>query len=353
MPNWIKVSGSEGDDPVELQLEEDGSLHLSNIRNIFPGTSTVKYRNPDTETWRIVRCIDSLLQAPEEDGQWGDYEYVAVVPKVTKTEEVEGSEEQLPQNKSSTNTNNKSVYIIFSKDNDLVEQDFRDYFGEFGTVENVNGRMSDGFVFVTFDDEEVPPRLYGKPATINNTELDIKEPENDDKDNRKLALLYKEDKLTQRDVREYFEQYGEVTDVYITKPFRKYGFVTFRNPKHTRDFYGNSIDIGGVKVLCNPPRPKMAREDKMEFGGGYGRGGGIRGGNMYMGGGGGRWGGNNMYGGNGMNQMGGGYGGGMRGNMGYMGGGGGYGGGGFGGGRYNHGGGGFGGSRNYNNFQDY
>lgn len=33
--------------------------------------------------------------------------------------------------------------------------------------------------------------------------------------------------MTTDDLRQYFMQYGEVTDVFIPKPFRAFAFVTF------------------------------------------------------------------------------------------------------------------------------
>jgi len=286
MPNWTKITEDEGGEVLELQQEDDGTILLENLRNVFPDASTVKYKNNvDLDTWRIIRCIDDVLHPPDDDG-WADHVYVIVVPKSSRMTADQDEEEDEEVQHNPNSTNNKSIYVLFDECNDLTEQDFRDYFGEFGTVAGVNGQISKGYVFITFDDEDVPPRLYGKPVTINSTELDIKEPENTDKDKRKIALLYKENRINAKDVRSYFEQYGEVTDVYITKPFKKYGFVTFRDSKTVKQFYDTSICINDVKVLCKKPRPKMAQEDKLEYGG-SGPGGGMAGYGGYSGRGGG------------------------------------------------------------------
>ena len=95
-----------------------------------------------------------------------------------------------------------------------------------------------------------------------------------------------------RQIREFFEQYGGVTDVYITKPFRKYGFCTFSEAKTARELYDTSVTIEDVKVLCTKPRPKMNKEDKVEFGGPGAGNYHHRGGHVgHHGGGGGGWGG--------------------------------------------------------------
>ena len=37
--------------------------------------------------------------------------------------------------------------------------------------------------------------------------------------------------MTADDLREYFSKFGEVTDVFIPKPFRAFAFVTFLDPE--------------------------------------------------------------------------------------------------------------------------
>lgn len=39
------------------------------------------------------------------------------------------------------------------------------------------------------------------------------------------------DDMTAEDLREYFGKFGEVTDVFIPKPFRAFAFVTFLDPE--------------------------------------------------------------------------------------------------------------------------
>ena len=99
-----------------------------------------------------------------------------------------------------TPSRGRSVYILFEPTQDLSEADFRDYFSEFGTITSITGHIRQGSVLVSFDDDDIPPRLYGKPVKINGSELEIKEPNNESKELRKVAILYKEDSLTVRQV---------------------------------------------------------------------------------------------------------------------------------------------------------
>lgn len=44
---------------------------------------------------------------------------------------------------------------------------------------------------------------------------------------RKIFVGRCTEDMTTDDLRQYFMQYGEVTDVFIPKPFRAFAFVTF------------------------------------------------------------------------------------------------------------------------------
>jgi len=268
MPQWVKVVEHERGQMMELQVEPDGLILLQNIRNVFPTATTLKFRNPENNAWRVIKCVDDVLHPPEDDG-WLGYVYVVVVPK--GQEKIGGTSSENDETRI-VGSVNKAIYVLFDSDN-LTKDDLREYFGEFGTITNLNCMISKKFAFITFDDEAVPLRLYGKPVTINGVELDIKEPESDEKEFRKLALIYKEDKITSKQIREFFEQYGEVTDVYVTKPFRKYGFVTFTKADVARSLYDQNVKIEGVKVFLTKPRPKMDKSEKREYGGPGGRGG--------------------------------------------------------------------------------
>jgi len=271
MPVWVKIVESENDKEMELQVEADGTILLENLRNVFQAATTLKYRNPENQAWRVIKCVDNIMHPPEDDG-WRDNKYLVVVPKgqERKRKISEVIDDEIEER--NVGPVNKAIYVLFNSE-DLTESDLRDYFAEFGTITNINCIISKKFAFITFEDEKVPFKLYGKPVSINGVELDIKEPESDEKEFRKLALIYKEDKITARQFREFFEQYGEVTDVYVTKPFRKYGFVTFTKPKVAKDLYDQNIKIDGVKIFLTKPRPKMDKAAKREYGGPGGRGG--------------------------------------------------------------------------------
>jgi len=79
MNNYVQVAEDETEEPIELPIEEDGTLPLSTLIAQFAGACGLKYRNPDTNSWRGIRLVEGRLYAP--DNEWRNYTYVAVYPK--------------------------------------------------------------------------------------------------------------------------------------------------------------------------------------------------------------------------------------------------------------------------------
>lgn len=80
MSSYITVAEEEGDEPIELPSEEDGTLLLTTLSAQFPGACGLKFRNPDTRAWRGVRLSEGRLYQPADTG-WGTHVYVSVLPK--------------------------------------------------------------------------------------------------------------------------------------------------------------------------------------------------------------------------------------------------------------------------------
>lgn len=79
MSQYIQVAEEEGEEPMEVPSEEDGTLLLSTLSAQFPGACGLKYRNPDTGSMRGIRLADGRLYPP--DIEWSNRIYVAVFPK--------------------------------------------------------------------------------------------------------------------------------------------------------------------------------------------------------------------------------------------------------------------------------
>lgn len=77
---FVQIAEEEGEEPIELPTEEDGTLLLSTLQAQYPGACGLKYRNPDTNTVRGLRLNEGHLFPPTNDG-WGGECYFCVFPK--------------------------------------------------------------------------------------------------------------------------------------------------------------------------------------------------------------------------------------------------------------------------------
>lgn len=78
------------------------------------------------------------------------------------------------------------------------------------------------------------------------------------------------------DLREFFCHYGEVTDVFIPRPFRGFGFVTFHDANIAESLCGEDYVVKGCSVHVSPAVPKETGH------GGGGSGGSHSGGGSMM-----------------------------------------------------------------------
>lgn len=69
--------------------------------------------------------------------------------------------------------------------------------------------------------------------------------------------------ITMDDIRGYFNQFGQVTDVYIPKPFRSFAFVTFDNPDAAQKLIGEDHILKGVSVHVSEAAPRYSNNTRM------------------------------------------------------------------------------------------
>lgn len=77
---FIQVAEEFNDEPIELPLEEDGTLLLSTLQGQFPGACGLKYRNPENKAIRGIRLNDSRMHPPN-NGWDSQTIYYCVFPK--------------------------------------------------------------------------------------------------------------------------------------------------------------------------------------------------------------------------------------------------------------------------------
>lgn len=76
--------------------------------------------------------------------------------------------------------------------------------------------------------------------------------------NRKVFIGRCTEDITADDLEDYFSKFGEVTDVFIPKPFRAFAFVTFLHPEVAQSLCGEDHIVKGASLLVSSAVPKNA-----------------------------------------------------------------------------------------------
>ncbi|XP_018565988.1 TAR DNA-binding protein 43 isoform X3 [Anoplophora glabripennis] len=288
---YLQVAEDEGEEPIELPSEDDGTLLLSTLAAQFPGSSGLKYRNPESKSFRGVRLSEGRLHPPPEGG-WGSQVFYCVFPKENKRKSDDNLENSTAKTKRMETKLRCTDLIVLGLPWKTTEQNLREYFETFGEVlmaqvkKDPKTSQSKGFGFIRFGSYESQMRVLAQRHMIDGRWCDVKVP------NSKEGLIQQvpckvfigrcTEDLTADDLREYFGKFGEVTDVFIPKPFRAFSFVTFLDPEVAQSLCGEDHIIKGtlnkgVSVHVSNAAPKS----ESRGGGGYGnrdmRGGGGHG----------------------------------------------------------------------------
>lgn len=275
---YLQVAEDEGEEPIELPTEDDGTLLLSTLSAQFPGSCGLKYRNPDSKAMRGVRLSEGRLHPPPEIG-WGTQVFYCVFPKENKRKSDDNLENSTAKTKRIETKLRCTDLIVLGLPWKTTEQNLREYFETFGEVlmaqvkKDTKSGQSKGFGFIRFASYESQMRVLAQRHMIDGRWCDVKVP------NSKEGMIQQvpckvfvgrcTEDLTADDLREYFSRYGEVTDVFIPKPFRAFSFVTFLDPEVAQSLCGEDHIVKGVSVHVSNAAPKS----EGRAGGGYGPGG--------------------------------------------------------------------------------
>jgi len=280
MSEWVAVCADENEEPVEIPTESDGSLLLTSVTAQFPGATGLKYRNPETNTLRGVRLQGETMFPPTEEG-WGLYTYICVR---VKSDSPKKDESRLKRKTDSDVDMYSKNIKVDSEDEDpdktydliilglpwkTSEDDIREYFEPFGEILMVQLKKrpgsgeSKGFAFIKFADKEVEKKVLLQRHMIDGRWCDIKIPESQDrkdapakdKSSCKIFVGRITENLTKEDLKDHFETFGQVTDVYIPSPFRHFAFVQFSESKVAQSLLGKEHIIKGVSVKIGEASP--------------------------------------------------------------------------------------------------
>jgi len=272
MTSYITVAEEEGAEPIELPTEEDGTVLLSTLSAQFPRACGLKFRNPESRAWRGVRLAEGKLFQPVDTG-WASLVFVCVAPKAGDLEAVDrrrSGEEAgagAEANKNKRQDKSKcSDLIVLGLPWKTTEQELRTYFEPFGEVlmaqvkKDIKTGQSKGFGFIRFNNYESQMRVLAQRHMIDGRWCDVKIPNSKEGQVQqvpcKVFVGRCTEDMTADDLKDYFSNYGEVTDVFIPKPFRAFAFVTFLDPEVAQSLCGEDHIVKGVSVHVSNAAPK-------------------------------------------------------------------------------------------------
>ncbi|KAF2354829.1 RNA recognition motif domain [Trinorchestia longiramus] len=285
MSAFIKVAEEEGEDVIEIPVEEDGTLLLSSLSAQFPGACGLKYRHPTSKALRGVRLFEDRLIAPDEG--W-DFEFFCSFPKLDgKRKSSDLLESSTYKTKRLDGFRKCSDLIVLGLPWKTTEEELRDHFSMYGQVlmaqikKDSKTGQSKGYGFIRFEDYESQKRVLAMRHIIDGRTCDVKIPNSRDGEysdcsqdggnplSCKVFVGRTTEDITAEDLRDYFEKFGEVTDVFIPKPFRAFSFVTFLDPEIAQRLCGEDHIIKGVSVNISSATPKADnnRGNRMGYGG--------------------------------------------------------------------------------------
>ncbi|KAI6646700.1 TAR DNA-binding protein 43-like [Oopsacas minuta] len=296
MSVFIKVSAYQVEDHhdvIELPLEEDSTLLLSTIHAQFPQATGLKYLHPDSGVWRGVRLVDGVL-SPSSEG-WGDITFVAVFPESAgmnsnmgdsnKRKLESGSQEseldRAPKNprhglgRSSREAspfaemcNSPYDLIVLGIPYKAMEEDMKEYFEQFGDLElcelkrNAKTNESRGFGFIRFITSSDRESVLARPEHyLLGRLIEVKVPRKSEDLPRKVFVGQLPHEPERSELATQFEKYGNIIDVYVPKPFRGFGFVTFQTGEEAQRALLGGAELNGniLNVTCANPKPSQDR----------------------------------------------------------------------------------------------
>jgi len=294
MNQYIAVVEDEGDEPIELPIEDDGTLLITTLAAQFPGACGLKYRNKDTGNFRGVRVDEGHLTSAE--GHWMGYVYVVVYPKENKRKGEDMIDNPLAKKRMEIYANKKcSDLIVLGLPWKSNEEDLKNYFCQFGELlmtqvkKDPKTGQSKGFGFVRFENYDAQVKCLSQRHMIDGRWCDVRIPNSKEGGmqqnmNRKVFVGRLTDDITADDLRNYFSKIGEVVDVFVPKPFRSFAFVTFGDPDIAQALCGEDHIIKNASVRVSNASPKQQPQqgqqrpgfgNQVEGGGGFGNQGGY------------------------------------------------------------------------------
>lgn len=275
MSEYVQVIEDQGEEPVELPTEEDNTLLLSTLVAQFPGACGLKYRCKDSNGIRGIRLADGKLHPPEFG--WKGNLYCCVFPKENKRKSDDNSINSISKTKKIESKLKCTDLIVLGLPWKITDEQLREYFETHGELlmsqvkNDPKTGQSKGYGFIRFADIESQMRVLAQRHLIGERWCDVKIPNSKDGNVPQMPSKVFVGRVTQdmtaQDLKDYFSEFGEVTDVFIPKPFRAFAFVTFLNPEVANGLCGEDHLIKGISVRTGMALPKHSENYSRPQGG--------------------------------------------------------------------------------------
>jgi len=268
-PCFIQVTDDEcaQDGCIELPTEKYGTMLLSTIQAQFPNAIGLKYKTA-TGNWRGIRLSENILDPPFEG--WGEIIFQITLPKTTDSvkRKMEESANREPEAKlvktggSTSADDYLSDLIVLGLPYKATEEDMREYFEQFGELSMLEVKMdsksnkSRGFGFIRYKNATEAQKVLKMNHSILGRRCEVRLPKRKDEMPLKLFVGRLPDGTTKENLTEYFESYGDLTDVYIPNPFRGFGFVTFASSEVARHVLNITHSYKNSRINVTYAEPK-------------------------------------------------------------------------------------------------
>jgi len=276
--NYIACAEDESEESTELPLEPDGTLAMSTLQAQYPGASGLKFRSPETGSWRGLRVTDGKVY--QADNDWGSFLYITVYPKSDNKRRTDMEVDETP-------TTNKSKKLdIFKRCTDLIvlglpwkisESELKEYFEKFGEVamtqiKRDSAGKSKGYGFIKFKEFDAQHTVVSQRHNIEGRWCDVRIPNSkggEGEVSKKIFVGRVSEELNKQDLKDYFSQFGEVTDVFVPKPHRAFAFVTFADAYVAQQLQAEGDDH--LIKNCSVSISNATQKNRDQQGGGRGQ----------------------------------------------------------------------------------
>jgi len=300
MPQWINVTTSENSEkssePIEIEIDSDGGLRLTELASQFPGATGLRYRNPETNRLRAVKAvsIDSGQQAEETIDVAKNFHKIVLKSPLQSTlqsssKHISAAANKPDQNNKKTEatdkkSNNKSsssscsagsvglwpdylYFVVFrdkDKNNNLMDnsKSSKKHNSSKG-VDNCSSRAVD-------KSSSSKPLVLSDNKRLNKTEKSSNvDSENKSlSDNKKfttdLVVLGLPWKATEQTLNNYFSKLGDLIMVQVKREpsgkSRGYGFIRFSSYESQKKALAKKHQIDGRWCEVKMPHSKNGDE---------------------------------------------------------------------------------------------